>query len=211
MPTQSDGDLFRSNIDEVLQPSPPCRPMQLQCERVELLTEFFEAICWASPERALRSHLGGHVAEPHLETYWYLLPARGEVGFDGRLAGRDAQNAKALHRSKVNLRRTAQLRRTIGQDVDRVANNLRRTFSDLVKVCADIASQDGVAFEANCSRRPTCAKGVRLSRHLRSSPDRLSDGTDQRLGYLRRAPEVKNAGRFTRPLEQGPGKSCADA
>src|SRR6516225_7309052 len=171
MPTQSGGDLVRAKVDEVLQPGPSCRPVQPQRERVEPFTEFFNSVCETSLERALRSHLGRHVEEPHFKTCWHIFAARGEVSFDGWLAGRDAQNAKALHRSKVNIRCAAQLRRTIGQDVDRGANNLRRTFSDLVKVCADIASQDGVAFEANCSRRPTCAKGVRLSRHLRSSPD----------------------------------------
>src|SRR6516225_8536364 len=184
MPTQSGGDLVRSKVDEVLQPGPSCRPVQPQRERVEPLTEFFNSVCEASLERALSLHLGRHVEEPHFKTCWHLLAARGEVGFVGRLARRDAKNAKALHRSKVNIPRTAQLRRTIGQDVDRGANDLRRTFPDLVEVAAHIASQDGVAFETDGSRRPTCAKGVRLSRYLGSPPDRLSDGTDQGLSYL---------------------------
>src|SRR4029077_803902 len=130
-------------------PSPSCRPVQPQRERIETFTELFNSICETSLECALSLHLGRHVDEPHLETCWHLLAARGEVGFDGWLAGRDAQNAKALHRSKVNIRRAAQLRRAIGQDVDRGANNLRRTFPDLVEVAAHIASQDGVAFEAD--------------------------------------------------------------
>src|SRR6516162_11246456 len=175
MSTQSGGYLVRSKVDEVLQPGPPCRPVQPQRKRVERLTEFFNSVCRASLERALSLHLGRHVEEPHFEACWHLLAARGEVGFDSRLAGGDAQNAKALHRSKVDIRRTAQLRRTIGQDVDRGANNLRRTFPDLVEVAAHVASQHGVAFEADGSRRPTCAKGLGLAGHLRSSPDRLTD------------------------------------
>src|SRR5262245_8785836 len=201
MPTQSGGDLVRSKVDEVLQPGPSCRPVQPQGERVEPLAEFFNSVCEASLERALSLHLGRHVEEPHFKTCWHLLAARGEVGFDGWLAGRDAQNAKALHRSKVNIGRAAQLRRTIGQDVDRGANNLRRTFSDFVEVTAHIASQDGVAFKADGGRRPPCAKGVRLSRYFSSPPDRLSDGTDQGCSYLCRSPKVKHPGRFTRPLE----------
>src|SRR5207245_2175258 len=102
MSTQSRGDLIRSKVYEVLQPGPPCRPVEPQRERVEPLTEFFNSVCRASLERALRLHLGRHVDQPHLETFRHLLAARREIGFDGRLAGGDAQDAKALHRSKVN-------------------------------------------------------------------------------------------------------------
>src|SRR6516162_342539 len=109
-------DMLSAKIDQILKPGPAHRPVQPLRKRVETFTEFFNSVSRASLERALSLHLGRHVDEPHFEARWHLLAARGEVGFDSRLAGGDAQNAKALHRSKVDIRRTAQLRRTIGQD-----------------------------------------------------------------------------------------------
>jgi hypothetical protein len=106
---QSGGDLLRPKVDEMLQPGPTHRPVQPKREWVEPLTEFFNSVCRASLERALRLHLGRHVDKPHLETCWDPLATRGEVGLHGRLASGYAEDAKTLHRPQGDVLRAAQL------------------------------------------------------------------------------------------------------
>jgi len=101
--------------DEVLQPSPTDRPVQCLSEWIEPLSQLFNLLARACLECTVRLDFSRHINEPHLEARWDLLAVGGEVGLHGRLAGGDAEDAKALHGPQGDVLGAAELRRPIGQ------------------------------------------------------------------------------------------------
>src|SRR5215207_8825123 len=138
-------DLLRTEIDQMLEPSPSHGAMEFCRKRVKPPADLFDLFDREGLERTLPLDFSRDVDQPDHHTGGNFFACGLEKGGHRWFAGGYAQDPEALHRAQADVCGASQLCAPVRERVDRGADRLCVPLANLVERGSDVGPENAIA------------------------------------------------------------------